>query len=155
MPFQIHALDHDQFTKYFDYDTAQLSASGAHLETVSEYPGTPCRVSLADAHIGETVLLINHEHQPENSPYRASHAIFVRKGVEQATPTANTVPKVLSSRLLSLRGFDETHFMRAADVVDGSTLGTALETMFQSSKIAYIHIHNAKPGCFAAKVTRV
>tara|TARA_R110002096_G_scaffold120749_5_gene261599 strand:+ start:15378 stop:15845 length:468 start_codon:yes stop_codon:yes gene_type:complete len=154
MPFQIHALPHDPFTKYFGYDAAQLAAHGAHLETVTEYPGTPCRVSLADAQVGETVLLVNYDHQPENTPYRASHAIFVRQGMEQATVAANTVPDVLSTRLLSIRGFDETHYMRVADVVDGAVLRAALDAMFEDSEIDYIHVHNAKQGCFAARVTR-
>jgi hypothetical protein len=155
MPFQIHALPYDQFEKYFAYDAAQLTAHGAHLETVTDYPGTPCRISLADAQVGETVLLVNYDHQPENTPYRASHAIFVRKGADQATPEANTVPDVLSTRMLSIRGFDETHYMRVADVVDGTALGTAIEAMFEDSDIAYIHVHNAKQGCFAARVTRL
>ena len=154
MSFQIHALSPQPFAKYFDYTAEQLSACGAQLHRVTEYPGTPCRVSLADAQVGETVLLVNYEHQPHKSPYRASHAVFVRKGVEQAMPAINTVPEVLSSRLLSIRGFDETHIMRDADVVSGSTVGQAIEVMFASQKIKYIHIHNAKPGCFASKVTR-
>ena len=52
--------------------------------TVSESPGTPCRVTLADAEVGETVILINHTHLKADTPYRASHAIFVREGQPQA-----------------------------------------------------------------------
>jgi hypothetical protein len=154
MSFQIHALEPQPFAKYFEYTTEQLSACDAQLHIVSEYPGTPCRVSLADAQIGETVLLVNYDHQSENTPYRASHAIFVRQGVKQATVSANTVPYVLSTRLLSIRGFDQTHYMRVADVVDGAALGGALDAMFEDSDIDYIHVHNAKQGCFAARVTR-
>ena len=154
MSFQIHALSPESFAKYFDYSAEQLAASGAQLHTVTEYPGTPCRVSLADAHVGETVVLLNYEHQPQNTPYRATHAIFIRKGVQQAMPVIGTVPDVLASRLLSIRGFDATHNMRVADVVDGTALGAALDEMFADSKIDYIHVHNAKQGCFAACVTR-
>lgn len=154
MPFQIHALSGEPFDQYFGYSADKLIACGAQIHTVTEYPGTPCRVSLADAQIGETVLLVNYDHQPENTPYRASHAIFVRQGVEQATVAPNTVPDVLSTRLLSIRGFDETHNMRVADVVDGTALGVALDSMFEDGNIAYIHVHNAKQGCFAARVTR-
>jgi len=89
-----------------------------------------------------------------NTPYKASHAVFIRKNAVQATPNVNEVPQVPASRLLSVRGFDGTHFMRTADVVEGTALGDVIETMFGGDEIAYIHVHNAKPGCFAAKVTR-
>lgn len=154
MPFQIHALSETWFSDYFQFDKAQLAASDAHLEIVTEKPGTPCRVSLADAEVGETVLLVNYEHQPEDTPYKASHAIFVREHAVQATLDVNEIPHALASRLLSVRGFDGAHFMRTADVVEGSGLGETIETMFAEAEIAYIHVHNARPGCFAAKVTR-
>ena len=155
MSFQIHALPPEPFAKYFDYTSDELAARGAQIHVVTEYPGTPCRVSLADAQVGETVVLLNHEHLSKATPYRASHAIFIRKDVTQAMLAVNAVPDVLSTRLLSIRGFDKTHNMRVADVVDGIKLGAALNDMFQSDTVAYIHIHNAKQGCFAAQATRV
>ncbi len=44
--------------------------------------------------------------------------------------------------------------MIAADVVDGEELQNTIETFFADTEVDYIHLHNAKPGCFAAKVTR-
>ena len=154
MSFQIHALPAEPFRKFFSYDDAQLHSIGARLEIVASKPGYPCRVSLADADIGDTVLLINYEHQPELSPYRAAHAIYVRKGVEEARVRVEEIPHVLSSRLMSIRGFDNEHLMREADVVDGENLRKAIEQMFSNDQISYIHLHNAKPGCFAARVSR-
>jgi hypothetical protein len=154
MSFQIHALAAEPFVKYFNYTATQLEKIGAQRHTVTESPGTPCRVSLADAQVSETVVLLNYEHQPNNTPYRATHAIFVRKGAVQAMPDVNTVPDVLASRLLSIRGFDDAHNMRVADVVDGVELAAALDEMFGTVGVDYIHIHNAKQGCFAARVTR-
>ena len=62
-------------------------------QTVASHPGTPCRVSLVDAAVGETVLLLPYEHQAApGSPYRSSGAIFVRQGAEQAQPGVNEVP---------------------------------------------------------------
>ena len=154
MSFQIHALPAEPFTKYFGLSAGQLAERGAQLHIVTESPGTPCRVSLADAEVGETVVLLSYEHQPNNTPYRATHAIFVRKDVVQAMPDVDTVPEVLASRLLSIRGFDDTHNMRVADVVDGADLGVALDEKFGTQDVAYIHIHNAKQGCYAAHATR-
>jgi len=154
MAFQVHALDGNKFSNLFDLDDMALEAIGARRKTVDSKPGYPCRVSLTDAEIGDTVVLFNYEHLPENSPYRASHAIYVRKGVEQARPAPNEVPVVIGSRLLSVRCFGVDHLMVQADVVDGKDLGPMIETMFQNPDIDYIHVHNARQGCFAAKVTR-
>ena len=121
---------------------------------VEEKPGYPCRVSLADAEIGETVILVNFQHQSAESPYQATHAIFVRQNVEQAFPGIGVVPELLKTRLISIRAFDEKHYMVKADVVDGSRLSGSIQAILQDTKVAYLHLHNAKPGCFAARVTR-
>jgi hypothetical protein len=121
---------------------------------VDSKPGYPCRVSLADAEIGETVMLVNFMHQSAESPYQATHAIFVRENAEQAFPGLGTVPEVLETRLISARAFDDKHYMVDADVVDGSRLSKSIPEMLQNPGVAYLHLHNAKPGCFAARVTR-
>ena len=118
-------------------------------------PGYPCRVSLADAEVGETVILLNDEHQPADSPYRSAHAIFIREHAEQAFPGPGEVPEVLKTRLISVRAFDENHWLINAEVADGADLREVIAVMFRNPAVAYLHLHNAKPGCFAARVTRV
>jgi len=110
-------------------------------------------VSLADAEVGDELILVNHEHQPGDSPYRAVHAVFVRKGVEQARPAPDEVPDVLTRRVLSLRVFDGRDMMVAADLVDGTELAPALVRLLADPAAAYVHIHYAKPGCYAARRT--
>jgi hypothetical protein len=154
MSFQVHALAKEPFQDYFRLDEARLAQKNARLETVTSKPGCPCRVSLADAEVGETVLLVHYEHQRQDTPYRASHAVYVRQNIEQAAPGIDEVPEMLASRLLSIRGFDKAHLMQSADVVDGAQVGETIADMFGDASIDYIHLHFAKPGCFAAKVTR-
>ncbi|WP_281967137.1 DUF1203 domain-containing protein [Roseovarius nanhaiticus] len=154
MPFQIHAISPTPFAPLFALSDTELAARKARRMTVSEHPGTPCRVSLADAQIGETVLLVNHWHLPSQSPYAASHAVFVRQGVQQARPTPGEVPEVLLSRLISLRVFDDSDMMIHADAVEGTALPEALTEALGLPGAEYIHLHYAKPGCFAASVTR-
>lgn len=154
MAFQIHALDKDLFSDLFELDDKALKAMGARRQTVTDKPGYPCRVSLADAEVGETVVLFNYEHLPEKTAYRSAHAIYVRENAQQARPAPDEIPEVLSSRLLSVRCFGNDHFMIQADVVEGARLGPMLDEMFQNEAVSYIHLHNAKQGCFAAKVTR-
>lgn len=154
MSFQVHALPYAPFARLFALSDAELAAMRARRVVVDRKPGFPCRVSLADAEPGETVLLLHYEHQPAESPYRASHAIFVREHAEQAFPAPGEIPAVLASRLISLRAFDEAHDMVQADVVDGADLGRAITEVLRDSAVAYLHLHNAKPGCYAALVTR-
>ena len=154
MAFQIHALPAEPFNELFQMSDSDLCARNARRVTVTAKPGTPCRVSLADAEVGETVILVHYEHQTAASPYRAGHAIFVREGVQQAHSAIGEVPEVLRSRLISLRQFDDEGMMIDADVFEGKGLGAALITAFENARTSYVHLHYAKPGCFAARVTR-
>jgi hypothetical protein len=154
MPFQIHALPADLFSDLFSLSDTELAGKSARRMIVDENPGFPCRVSLADAEIGDIVVLVNYQHQPNDTPYRASHAVFVRQGVEQARPAPGEVPEALASRLMSVRAFDAAHDMIAADVVGGENVGAAIESFFADPGVDYLHLHNAKQGCFAASVTR-
>ena len=154
MSFQIHSLPREDFADLFVLSDAELAEKNACRQIVQSKPGTPCRVSMADAEVGETVILLSYEHQPEKSPYKAAHAIFVREAAPQAELAVGEVPEVLRSRAISLRLFDSNHMMIDADVLQGDGLVDAITTAFQNTQVAYAHLHNAKPGCFAASVTR-
>jgi hypothetical protein len=155
MTFRIHALPAETFADFFQLSDAELAAVRAVRMKDDAKPGYPCRVSLADAEIGETVILVNYEHQPADSPYRSSHALFVRQGAAQAHPVVGEVPEMLATRLISVRAFDEKHYMVDADVVAGSELEAAIPAMLVDQSVAYLHLHNARQGCFAASCTRV
>lgn len=154
MDFQIHALAPDAFASLFALSDAQLAEHGARRVVADEPGAFPCRVSLVDADVGDELILTNYSHLDERSPYDASHAIYVRKDVEQAVPEPGGVPEVLAKRLLSVRAFARDHMMTHADVVDGGALADCLRNMFADPAVDYVHIHNAKQGCFAAKAAR-
>jgi len=154
MPFQIHALPKDKFEHLFEMSDNDLKEAGALRVTANNKPGYPCRVSLEDAEIGEEVILANHTHLSENSPYKASHAIYVRRSAKQGDFGPDEIPAMLSCRLLSVRGFGDDHLMKHADVVEGVILAETLKRFFEDPDISYVHIHYAMRGCFAAKATR-
>lgn len=154
MNFQISALPLAPFAPLFGLPDAELRARNAERRVVDQHPGFPCRVSLRDAEMGETVLLLNYEHQPAETPYRASHAIFVREGATEARPEPGEVPQVLRLRLLSVRAFDQRGMLLDADVVEGCILEPVIERLLARPDAAYLHLHNAKPGCYAARVDR-
>jgi hypothetical protein len=152
--FQIKPLPLGRFRALFAQTTEALAAQSI-LRVTADHPNAfPCRVSLRDAELGETLLLLNYEHQPAATPYRATHAIYVLENAEEAELAPGEVPEVLRRRTLSLRGFTETGIMQSADFTEGPELATALATMFANSEISYAHIHNAKPGCYAARADR-
>ncbi len=156
MSFQIHALPYEQFEPYFNFDEDELSAVGAQLKTVKTSPGTPCRVSLDDAKVGETVLLINYQHQSAPTPFQSSHAIFIRKDVATITPEPGDIPLAFTTRPISVRGFAQDHSLIDATLTDRAEpdLAADIEAMFRDPAIAYVHLHYAAPGCFAASVSR-
>ena len=154
MGFQISALNIDQFSHLFGQDRETLAKQGVQRIVVDSNPGFPCRVSLRDAEVGEKVLLMNYEHQPMPTPFRSSHAIFVRESASQAIPNRNEIPEMFRHRLLSVRAFDESAMMIDADVIDGERLESLLEHMLANKSTDILHIHNAKLGCYAARVER-
>ena len=103
MGFKISALNIDQFSHLFGQDGEALARQGVQRMTVAINPGYPCRVSLQDAEVGEKVLLMNFEHQSMLTPYRSSHAIFVREWATQAVPDKDEVPESFRHRLLLRR----------------------------------------------------
>ena len=155
MSFQIVGLPVYPFRPLFAQSTEALAAQRIVRVVADRAPGFPCRVSLRDAVPGESLLLLNYEHQDAATPYRSSHAIYVREEAEAAVLAAGDVPEVLRRRLLSVRAFDAVGMMRDADVVDGVALEDMIARMFGDGRVAYLHVHNARPGCYAARVERV
>jgi Protein of unknown function (DUF1203) len=153
MTFRILGLPAQPFIELFTLSDAELAARGAVRRIADARPGFPCRVSLTDAEPGQPVVLVHFEHHAVASPYRASHAIYVRPG-EATYDAVDQVPDMLRSRLLSVRAFNADGMMTGADVVDGPALEGAITGLFANARAAYLHVHFAKPGCYAARIER-
>ena len=151
MSFRIQGLAAERFTHLFTMSDAELAAAGAVRRVADE--GSPCRVSLTDATPGEEVILVNYEHHPVDSPYRMRFAIFVRAG-ETTFDQLDTVPEQLRGRMLAVRAFDVAGMMVAFELTKGSTVEQSIERLLADERAAYLHIHFAAPGCYAAKVVR-
>jgi hypothetical protein len=154
MTYRITGLARDEFAPLFELNDAELAKRGALRVTATADKGFPCRVSLEDARTGETLILLNHVSHDVATPFRASHAIYVREAAEEAVLPADQVPPVLDSRTISLRGFDVTGMLRTAAIAHPGETDARIREMFAEGEIAYIHAHNAAPGCFAARVER-
>jgi hypothetical protein len=155
MDFRIVALPASRFAPLFGLPDAELAARGVRRVVADREPGFPCRVSLADAAPGETLLLLNYEHLPLPGPYRSSHAIYVREQATECVPDVNEIPAVLATRLLSVRAFDAAGMMIDADVSPGSDVAPLIGRYLDDPRVAFVHLHNARPGCYAAQAVRV
>ena len=154
MSFRITGLAVEPFVPLFALDDLQLERLGA-LRTIADVkPGFPCRVTLEDADPGERVLLLNYEHQSADTPYRSAHAIYVRESAVQTATAIDTIPRSLYSRMLSVRAFDAAGMMLDADLTPGAELATLIERFLIDAATAYLHVHFAKRGCYAARVDR-
>jgi hypothetical protein len=117
MAFQIAALSAAPFAPLFALSDVAFAAQGGVRQIANRPGGFPCRVSLRETEPGDTVLLVNHEHQPIHSPFRSMHAIYVRQGSVQAYLGRNEIPEMLRTRPLSVRAFEDAAMLVDADVV--------------------------------------
>lgn len=152
--FQVQPLSVTPFLPLFGVSDEVLKAHGIVAQIADKTPGFPCRVSLRDAEPGERVFLLNYEHQPADTPFRASHAIYVREGVEDIRLAPGELAPVFTGRTLSVRAFDAAGMMVAAELAEGIAAGAVLEALLARENVAYLHVHFAKFGCYAAKVVR-
>ena len=153
--FQLVGLSAEPFTRLFALTDSELRELGVVRVVAGEKAGYPCRVSLVDADIGDELLLLPYCHQPAKSPYNASGPIYVRKRAQQRILDVGHVPEYVSRRLISVRAYDGDHMIVDADVCDGPNVAAEIERQFDDAQVRYIHLHNAKRGCYSCLVRRV
>jgi Protein of unknown function (DUF1203) len=154
MTYVVRGLDPEPYSELFGLPDEELATRGIVRMTVTAKPSFPCRVSLTDRDIGESVLLLNHVSHDVANPYRASHAVFVTEGVQEPAEYVDEVPPVFGPRVLSLRGFDKDGMMAEAILTQPGEADAGIRRLFDNPEIETIHAHNATRGCFAAKIER-
>lgn len=154
MSFRITGLDPRQFRHVVGASDAALAALGARRYTADSEDTYPCRISLADAKVGDTLILLNYEHLAGPSPYGGSGAIFINESAAEAAEWIDAVPPKMVRRLLSIRAYDAAAMMIDADVVEGTAARETILRMFENEAVAFLHVHNARRGCFAGRVER-
>jgi hypothetical protein len=158
MDYRISGLPAEPFQRYFAMSDAELQTHGARraVATEADLPGMPpCRVSLRDAMVGETSILLHYPHHVSpGSPYRASGPIFVREGVTETASFVNHVPAQQRMRLLSVRAYDADGIMVDAEVAPGEELEVLITRFFGRDDVAFLHAHNARRGCYSCRVDR-
>ena len=162
--FIIHGLDKRIFTPLFEnvnHEDPEMISDPHRIYYYPRYlmadsdPGFPCRVSLVDAKKGEKVIAVNFMYHDVASPYQGSGPIFIRENAVNASVGRNVIPDFLLHRVLSVRDYDKEYLMQEASITAGNELNVIIKHLFNSAELIYLHIHNAKTGCFLCSVHRV
>ena len=154
MAYRITGIDPAPYLHLYGLSDEELVGQGVVRMIADERPSYPCRVSLTDRDIGESMLLVNHVSHDVANPYRASHAIFVAEGAEEPAEFVDEVPPVFGPRVMSLRGFDKDGMMVDAILTEPGEAEAGIRELFDNPEIETIHAHNAGRGCFSAKIER-
>jgi hypothetical protein len=154
--FRVSGISADVLDQYRNLSDEELLNHRVVRRIVGEKPGFPCRISLVDAEIGESVFLLNFEHLPGLSPYRSVGPIFVREAAKETYSKTNQLPEVLRvpGRTFSLRAYDEQDMLVGAEVVEAWEIEQSIERLLANPHTAYLHVHNARPGCYACRIDR-
>jgi len=154
MSFVITGLAPQSFAHLFGLPDDVLSLQNIVRKTVEAKPGYPCRITLQDAELGETVLLLNHESHSAPTPYASRYAIYVREGADFTATYRDELPPVFAGRPIALRLFSAEGMLLGADMGRGEELAAKIGLAFDRADVAYIHAHNAMHGCFSAEIRR-
>ena len=153
MTFRIQGLAAGPFLELFALDDIQLAARDMRRVVADAPHAAPCRVTLKDAEPGERLILLPYAHQTAHSPYQATGPIFVRETAGDTFDEVGVLPPVFKGRLLSVRAYDASGLMTAADCVE-SDPRALFAAFFADPNVDYIHVHYAKRGCFSCRVDR-
>ena len=79
---------------------------------------------------------------------------------ESATETyskINQIPEVLRvpDRILSVRAYDERDMLVNAEVIESMEVDELIQRFFADASVDYLHVHNARPGCYSCRIDRV
>lgn len=154
MTYRVSGLDPAQFAHHFKMNDTELARINARRVTAGADHGWPCRISLRDAQQGESLILLHHVSHDVATPFRSAYAIYVREAADSAAVFVNQTPPVFAQRVISLRGFDADGQLIAAELALPGQSDAAIRAMFADTSIAYLHAHNAAPGCFSARIDR-
>ena len=154
MDYIVKGLPLEPFLPLFGLSDEELRRHGAKRYVADAKPGYPCRITLRDAEPGETLLLLNWRHLDADTPYRSDGPIFVREAALASFEARNQIPEQQRCRLLSVRAYDKGGWMQDAEVVEGIALENLIQRFFANQEVAFLHVHNARRGCYACRIER-
>jgi hypothetical protein len=154
--FRVSGISAEVLNEYRQLSDEELQQRNVFRYIADQKPGYPCRVSLVDAEIGESLLLLNYGHLTTATPYRSVGPIFVRESARETYVRVDEIPEVLRARgrLLSVRAYGSNDMLAGASVIGTAEIDQSIQEFFANRKVAYLQVHYAGPGCFACRVDR-
>ena len=153
--FIVSGLPLERFEHLFGRSDKALAELGALRVTAGEAGRYPCRVTLEDAGPGQSLLLVNYEHQSAPTPYRSNYAIFVSEAARATRRMElGELPPVLQGRPIALRAYDAAGMLVGAELAIADDVAAKALGQFEDRAVAYLHAHNAAYGCYAARIDR-
>ena len=107
---------------------------------------------MRDAEIGESLILVNHITINGQTPYAASHAIFILEGAEKTLLCFKRNSEGNASQAFVFTGFDHDNIIVDATLAEGDSIKFDIQKLFQLPQVEKIHAHYALRGCFAAEI---
>jgi hypothetical protein len=154
MDFKITGLPVTSFASLLHLGDDALRVHGVEREVADAPNAYPCRITLEDAAPGEEMLLLSYAHQPAGTPYASAGPIFIRRTAVATRTSLNEVPEQQRRRLLSVRAYDHRDWMVDAEVQEGTQLEALIERFLANPQVSYLHVHNARRGCYACRIDR-
>jgi hypothetical protein len=154
MDFKITGLPVTSFASLLHLGDDALCVHGVEREVADAPNAYPCRITLEDAAPGEEMLLLSYAHQPAGTPYASAGPIFIRRTAVATRTSLNEVPEQQRRRLLSVRAYDHRDWMVDAEVQEGTQLEALIERFLANPQVSYLHVHNARRGCYACRIDR-
>jgi hypothetical protein len=152
--FVVSGLPVERFEHLFGLADDALAEAGA-LRVTADDGRYPCRVTLEDAAPGQTLLLVNYQHQSAPTPYQSNYAIFVSEAARATQRLCpGELPPVLRGRSIALRAYDDAGMLLGADLALADDVAAKALAQFENPAVAYLHAHNAAYGCYAARIDR-
>jgi hypothetical protein len=154
--FRVSGISAEVLNEFRQLSDDELRQRNVFRYIADQKPGFPCRVSLVDAEIGESLLLLNFGHLLSSTPYRSVGPIFVRESADETYVRVDEIPELLRARgrLLSMRAYDSHDMLAGAAVIGTAEIDQSIQEFLADHRVAYLHIHYAGPGCFACRVDR-
>jgi hypothetical protein len=138
--------------------TRRDDRGGPILERVVDGPGFPCRHCLRLGLPGEVMLLASWDLPLPQGPYWAPSPVFLH--ARECAPPAleDALPETVRvNAIVSLRHYDAAGMCLydLGVVVPGEEAEAALLGRLGDSRVAYVNIHTARPGCWLARVEKI
>ena len=120
-------------------------------------PGFPCRHCLRLGQPGETMLLASWDLPAPTGPYWTPSPVFLHAHDCPAVIEQDRLPEtVTANSIISLRHYDHDGMCLydLGIVLPGCEAEAPLRERLADSRVAFVNIHTARPGCWLTRVER-